>query len=87
MQTQVMGFLLDESQGEFKDEKDGRMVKYHNARIYDTVESKLIKVSVPDDADPLPDSQVPCIFVITVDAGEKWCRLKYDHFKPAPASK
>ena len=85
MIVNVQGFLLDESEGEFVDKQDGRKVKYHHARIFDTADKNLFKVGVPDDSDPLPETNVPGIFTVEVIAGEKFCRLRYKSFKPVPS--
>ncbi len=76
---EVRGFLLDESSGEFQAD-DGRKVKYHNARFYDSDNHSIFKASVPDGAD-LPPAQDNVTLVLAVLAGEKFCKLRYETFE------
>lgn len=75
----VKGFLLDESSGEFTAD-DGRKVKYHNARFYDSENQSIFKASVPDGA-VLPVAQDTVTLVLAVLAGEKFCKLRYETFE------
>ncbi len=74
------GFLLDESMGEFL-ANDGRIVQYHNARFYDNDERKLVKVSIPENHNALPEQQVNCVVILRVKAGEKFCKLEFDSYE------
>lgn len=76
---EVNGFLLDESSGEFKSD-DGRDVKYHNARFYDTDDKTIFKASVNPKA-TLPEPQQQCVLVFSVLAGERYCKLRYESYE------
>ena len=79
MITTMNGFLLDENSGEFEDA--GRKISFHNARFYDTDEKKLIKVTIPERHNALPEPQVNCVIVLKVNAGEKFCKLVFDSYE------
>lgn len=79
MITSMNGFLLDENSGSFVD--NGRKIEFHNARFYDVQSQKLVKVTIPDGYNALPEPQVNCVIFMTVNAGEKYCKLVYDHYE------
>lgn len=79
MITTLNGFLLDENSGSFED--NGRKITFHNARFYDIDERKLVKVSIPENHNALPEPQVNCQVILRVNAGEKFCKLVFDSYE------
>lgn len=80
MITQLNGFLLDENSGSFKNDS-GEEIAYHNARFYDVDSKKLVKVTIPEPHNALPEPQVNCAVILQVNAGEKFCKLVYDSYE------
>jgi len=76
MLTQCKGYLLDEQKGDFVNDR-GVKISFHKARFYDLDSRKIFKVSVPTDADALPEEQVHCELSFEVIAGEKFTKLAY----------
>lgn len=76
MKAVCNGFLLDESQGEFKNEQ-GETIAYHSARIYNTDESRVMKVKIGENSNALPEPQVNCEFEFDVQVAEKFTRVLY----------
>lgn len=80
MLTAVSGFLLDESKGEFTNER-GEKIQYHNARFYNMDEKKVFKAAISKESNVLPEEQVHCLLRFDVMAGEKFCRLVYNSYE------
>lgn len=75
MRTSCTGFLLDENSGTFTVD-DGRKVDFHNARFYDSENSRLFKANIPEKS-KLPEPQAVCLLHFDVNAGERFCKLVF----------
>lgn len=84
MKTQCRGYMLDENQGSFINER-GESIEFHNARFYDLEARKVFKASVPKESNALPEEQMHCVLSFEVNAGEKFCRISYAGFTPLPS--
>lgn len=84
MKTQCKGYLLDENQGAFDNER-GEHIDFHNARFYDLDSRRIFKAAVKEESDALPEEQIHCVLQFEVTAGERFCRIAYSGYTPLPS--